>query len=95
MSNEVSTVKDGSNLDFDRIMVRLSDWPDLTLSPGDKVVRERTVNRGRFHQKAVVVKETPKRVLIEEIWKDKRTGQMTTKQVYVERWYLYRHNWQT
>jgi len=94
MSNEVSAVKDGSNLDFDRIMVRLSDWPDLTLSPGDKVVRERTVNRGRFHQKAVVVKETPTRVTIDEIWKDKRTGQTTTKRTSVERWYLYRHNLQ-
>ena len=82
------------NLDFDRMTVRLSDFPDLALSPGDKVLRERTVNRGRFYQKAIVIKETPKRVLIDEVWKDKRTGQTTTKQVYVERWYLYRHNWQ-
>ena len=94
MSNEVSAVKDGSNLDFDRIMVRLSDWPDLTLSPGDKVVRERTVNRGRFHQKAVVVKETPKRVTIDEVWTNKKTGEKTTKRASVERFYLYRHNWQ-
>jgi hypothetical protein len=86
--------KDGSNLDFDRIMVRLSDWPDLPLSPGDKVVRERVVSRGRFHQKAVVVRETSKRVTIDEVWTNKKTGEKTTKRASVERFYLYRHNWQ-
>lgn len=92
--SEVSTVKDGSNLDFNHITVRLSDVPDLTLAPGDKVVRERTVGRGRFYQKAVVVRESAKRVTIDEVWTNKRTGEKTTKRASVERFYLYRHNWQ-
>lgn len=94
MGNEVVKAKDGSNLDFNLVTVRLSDVPDLVLSPGDKVVRERTVNRGRFYQKAVVVRETSKRVTIDEVWTNKRTGEKTTKRASVERFYLYRHNWQ-